>query len=167
MAGRLESKVAIVTGAGGGIGREHARLFAAEGAAVLVNDVGRRTGADAAAVATEIEAAGGTAVADAGSATWDGAGSIVQHAIDEFGRLDIVVNNATAARNADLWRVDRGGLGPGPRREPQGVLRDDPGSGPAPLRSGFGGDRQHELGVGVRASVGYRVPRRRRKAWWA
>ena len=54
---------------------------------------------------TEIEAAGGTAVADAGSATWDGAGSIVQHAIDEFGRLDIVVNNATAARNADLWRV--------------------------------------------------------------
>jgi NAD(P)-dependent dehydrogenase (short-subunit alcohol dehydrogenase family) len=105
MAGRLEGKVAIVTGAGGGIGREHARLFAAEGAAVLVNDVGRRTGADAAAVAAEIEAAGGTAVADAGSATWDGAGSIVQHAIDEFGHLDIVVNNATAARNADLWRV--------------------------------------------------------------
>ena len=51
----------------------------------------------------------------------------------------------------------RGGLGPGPRREPQGVLRDDPRSGPAPLRSGFGGDRQHELGVGVRASVGHRV----------
>lgn len=105
MAGRLEGKVAIVTGAGGGIGREHARLFAAEGAAVVVNDVGRRTGADAAAVTAEIEAAGGTAVADPTSATWDGAGAIVQHAIDEFGRLDIVVNNATAARNADLWRV--------------------------------------------------------------
>jgi len=58
MAGRLEGKVAIVTGAGGGIGREHARLFAAEGAAVVVNDVGRRTGADAAAVTAEIEAAG-------------------------------------------------------------------------------------------------------------
>ena len=105
MAGRLEGKVAIVTGAGGGIGREHARLFAAEGAAVVVNDSGRRTGADAAAVTAEIEAAGGTAVADATSATWDGAGAIVQHAIDEFGHLDIVVNNATAARNADLWRV--------------------------------------------------------------
>jgi 3-oxoacyl-[acyl-carrier protein] reductase len=105
MAGRLDGKVAIVTGAGGGIGREHARLFAAEGAAVLVNDVGRRTGADAAAVAAEIDAAGGTAVADTSSATWDGAGAIVQHAIDEFGHLDIVVNNATAARNADLWRV--------------------------------------------------------------
>ena len=80
-------------------------LFAAEGAAVLVNDIGLRTGADAAAVAAEIEAAGGIAVADTNSATWDGADAIVQHAIDEFGRLDIVVNNATAARNADLWRV--------------------------------------------------------------
>jgi 3-oxoacyl-[acyl-carrier protein] reductase len=105
MAGRLDGKVVIVTGAGGGIGREHARLFAAEGASVLVNDVGRRTGADATAVVAEIEAAGGTAVADTTSATWDGAGAIVQHAIDEFGHLDILVNNATAARNADLWRV--------------------------------------------------------------
>jgi 3-oxoacyl-[acyl-carrier protein] reductase len=105
MAGRLDGKVAIVTGAGGGIGREHARLFAAEGASVLVNDLGRRTGADAAAVVAEIEAAGGTAVADTTSATWDGAAEIVEHAVDAFGHLDIVVNNATAARNADLWRV--------------------------------------------------------------
>jgi len=105
MAGRLEGRVAIVTGAGGGIGREHARLLAAEGAAVLVNDTGRRTGADAASVAAEITADGGRAVADTGSATWDGAAGIVTHALDEFGRLDIVVNNATAARNADLWRL--------------------------------------------------------------
>jgi 3-oxoacyl-[acyl-carrier protein] reductase len=105
MSGRLDGQVAIVTGAGGGIGREHARLFAAEGASVLVNDVGLRTGADAASVVAEIESAGGTAVADTTSATWDGAAGIVQHAIDAFGRLDIVVNNATAARNADLWRV--------------------------------------------------------------
>jgi 3-oxoacyl-[acyl-carrier protein] reductase len=105
MSGRLDRQVAIVTGAGGGIGREHARLFSAEGASVLVNDVGLRTGADAASVVAEIEAAGGTAVADTTSATWDGAAGIVQHAIDAFGRLDIVVNNATAARNADLWRV--------------------------------------------------------------
>jgi NAD(P)-dependent dehydrogenase (short-subunit alcohol dehydrogenase family) len=97
--------VAIVTGAGGGIGRAHARLFATEGACVLVNDIGRRTGADAARVAAEIEAAGGRAVADTNSATWDGAPAIVQHATDAFGRVDILVNNATAARNADLWRV--------------------------------------------------------------
>jgi 3-oxoacyl-[acyl-carrier protein] reductase len=105
MSGRLDGRVAIVTGAGGGIGREHARLFAAQGASVLVNDVGLRTGADAASVVAEIEAAGGIAVTDTTSATWDGAAGIVQHAIDAFGRLDIVVNNATAARNADLWRV--------------------------------------------------------------
>lgn len=105
MSGRLDGKVAIVTGAGGGIGREHARLFAAEGASVLVNDTGRRTRADAAGVAEEITAAGGVAEADTTSATWDGAADIVRHALDAFGRLDIVVNNATAARNADIWRV--------------------------------------------------------------
>jgi 3-oxoacyl-[acyl-carrier protein] reductase len=105
MSGRLDGKVVIVTGAGGGIGREHAKLFAAEGASVLVNDVGLRRGADAAGVVGEIDAAGGRAVADSTSATWDGAAGIVQHALDAFGRLDVVVNNATAARNADLWRV--------------------------------------------------------------
>jgi NAD(P)-dependent dehydrogenase (short-subunit alcohol dehydrogenase family) len=102
--GRLDGRVAIVTGAGGGIGREHALLFAQEGAAVLVNDIGARTGADAASVAAEITAAGGTAVASTASATWDGAAEIVEAAIDAFGRLDIVVNNATAGRNNDLWK---------------------------------------------------------------
>ena len=105
ISGRFEGKVALVTGAGGGIGREHARLLAAEGASVLVNDTGRRTGADANAVADEIEAAGGVAVANTTSATWHGAAEIVQHAVDAFGRLDILVNNATAARTEDLWRL--------------------------------------------------------------
>jgi 3-oxoacyl-[acyl-carrier protein] reductase len=105
MSGRLDGKVVIVTGSGGGIGREHARLFAQEGASVLVNDTGRRTGADAASVVAEITASGGQAVADTSSATWDGAPAIVQHALDAFGRVDILVNNATAARNADLWQI--------------------------------------------------------------
>jgi 3-oxoacyl-[acyl-carrier protein] reductase len=101
---RLEGKVAIVTGAGGGIGREHALLFADEGARVLVNDLGVRTGADAASVVAEIEARGGTAAANADSATWDGAEQIVAAALDSFGRVDFIVNNATAGTNNDLWR---------------------------------------------------------------
>ncbi|MCB0996913.1 MAG: SDR family NAD(P)-dependent oxidoreductase [Acidimicrobiales bacterium] len=101
---RLDGKVAIVTGAGGGIGREHALLLAKEGAQVVVNDIGLRTGADAASVVAEITAAGGTAVADTNSATWEGAADVVAHAVDEFGRLDIVVNNATAGATNDLWK---------------------------------------------------------------
>lgn len=102
--GRLDGKVAIVTGAGGGIGREHALLLAREGARVVVNDIGLRTGADAATVVTEIEGAGGTAVVSTASATWDGAEAIVGTALDAFGGLDIVVNNATAGATNDLWR---------------------------------------------------------------
>jgi len=102
--GRLDGRVAIVTGAGGGIGREHALLLGREGAAVVVDDLGSRTGSDATAVAAEIRAAGGTAAATSASATWDGAPEIVQTALDEFGGVDIIVNNATAGRNDDLWR---------------------------------------------------------------
>jgi 3-oxoacyl-[acyl-carrier protein] reductase len=101
--GRLTGRVAIVTGAGGGIGKEHALLFAAEGASVVVNDLGTRGGSDAASVVAEITAAGGTAVASTDSATWDGAAAVVGTALDAFGRVDILVNNATAGRNDDLW----------------------------------------------------------------
>ncbi len=101
--GRLDGKVAIVTGAGGGIGREHALLLAKEGAKVVVNDIGLRTGADAASVAAEITDAGGTAVANTTSATWDGAETIVADTIAEFGSIDIVINNATAGAINDLW----------------------------------------------------------------
>ncbi len=106
MGDRLEGKVAIVTGSGGGIGKQHALLLASEGAKVVVNDIGVRKGADAAAVVDEITAAGGTAVADTHSATWDGAADIVATAIDTFGRVDIVINNATGGGGvADLWTV--------------------------------------------------------------
>jgi len=102
--GRLDGRVAIVTGAGGGIGKEHALLLAAQGAAVVVNDIGARTGADAQSVVAEIVAAGGTAVPSTASATWDGAAEIVQRAVEAFGRIDILVNNATAGGNNDLWK---------------------------------------------------------------
>jgi NAD(P)-dependent dehydrogenase (short-subunit alcohol dehydrogenase family) len=105
MAGRLDGKVAIVTGAGGGIGRQHALLLAQEGARILVNDTGLRTGADAKATVALVEEAGGTAVPNTTSATWDGAPAIVDAAIGEFGRIDILINNATAARNEDLWKM--------------------------------------------------------------
>jgi 3-oxoacyl-[acyl-carrier protein] reductase len=104
--GRLDGRVAIVTGAGGGIGRAHALGLAAEGASVVVNDIGARPGADAASVVSEIEAAGGVAAASTDSATWSGAETVVATALDAFGRVDILVNNATAGRTDDLWRFE-------------------------------------------------------------
>ncbi|TLG04667.1 SDR family NAD(P)-dependent oxidoreductase [Nocardia cyriacigeorgica] len=104
--GALEGRVAVITGAGRGIGREHALLFAAEGAAVVVNDLGGSNageGSDAGPaqqVVDEIAAAGGRAVANTENiATWDGAKKLVEQAIAEFGKLDIVVNNAGILRD--------------------------------------------------------------------
>ncbi|MGB3325642.1 MAG: SDR family oxidoreductase [Mycolicibacterium fortuitum] len=104
--GQLEGRVAVISGAGRGIGREHALLFAREGASVVVNDLGGSNtgeGTDtgpAQEVVDEIRAAGGTAVANTSNVgTWDGAKSLVQQAIDEFGKLDVVVNNAGILRD--------------------------------------------------------------------
>jgi NAD(P)-dependent dehydrogenase (short-subunit alcohol dehydrogenase family) len=106
VAGLCEGRVVIVTGAGGGIGRAHAKLFAAEGASVVVNDLGGSRsgeGSDVGAAQTvvnEIEAEGGKAVANTDNiATWDGAQSVVQQAIDTYGTLDVVVNNAGILRD--------------------------------------------------------------------
>ena len=105
--GALDGRVAVITGAGRGIGREHALLFAAEGAAVVVNDLGGAndgTGADttpAQEVAAEIRASGGQAVANSASVTsWAEAASLIDQAVSEFGRLDVVVNNAGILRDA-------------------------------------------------------------------
>src|SRR5690349_22546462 len=102
---RFDGRVAVVTGAGRGIGRAHALLLAARGAQVVVNDLGGSMageGADQApaqAVVQEIVTAGGEAVADAHDvSTPEGAQAIVDAAVDRFGRIDIVVNNAGIIR---------------------------------------------------------------------
>lgn len=107
---RFEDKVVIVTGAGGGLGRAHALLFAKHGARVVVNDLGGSAhgeGANASAadkVVAEIKAAGGTAVANHDSVT-DG-GKIVQNALDAFGRIDVVVNNAGILRDKSFVKME-------------------------------------------------------------
>jgi NAD(P)-dependent dehydrogenase (short-subunit alcohol dehydrogenase family) len=102
----FEGKVAIVTGAGGGLGREHALLLASRGAQLVINDLGGAvdgTGASAGPaqkVVEEIEAAGGVAVADTNSVvTREGGDAMVQTALDAFGRVDIVINNAGILRD--------------------------------------------------------------------
>ena len=107
--GALEGRVAIITGAGRGLGREHALLFAAEGAKVVVNDLGGAndgTGADgtpAQQVVAEIKGMGGEAIANADDvADWEGAQRLINAAIETFGDLDILVNNAGILRDRVL-----------------------------------------------------------------
>ncbi|MFD0112507.1 SDR family oxidoreductase [Streptomyces sp. NPDC058320] len=107
--GTLEGRVAIVTGGGRGVGREHALLFAREGAKVVVNDLGAASdgaGSDvsaAQAVVDEIKALGGDAVANTDSVSdWAGAERLVRTALDTFGDLHVVVNNAGILRDRVL-----------------------------------------------------------------
>jgi len=108
----LEGKVALVTGAGGGIGRDFALAFGAAGAAVVVNDIGSsvhgegRDAGPAEKVANEIRAAGGKAVASTDSvAEWESANRIVQCAVDTFQKLDVVVNNAGILRDRFFFNM--------------------------------------------------------------
>ena len=107
--GSADGRVVIVTGAGRGLGREHALAFAAEGAMVVVNDLGvgrdgeEAGGTPAEQVVAEIEAAGGTAITNgADVADWDQAEAMVAQAVDTFGRLDTLVCNAGFLRDRML-----------------------------------------------------------------
>jgi len=98
----FKGRVAIVTGAGGGLGRQHALKLAVRGAKVVVNDLG---GADA--VAGEIRQAGGEAIANAASVTdFAGVQSMVQQAMEAWGRIDILVNNAGILRDKSFAKMD-------------------------------------------------------------
>jgi len=111
---RFDGKVAIVTGAGGGLGKQHALALAARGAKVVVNDFGRATpGADGAvvsaadAVVNEIRAAGGTAVASHASVTDEAAiAAMVQETVAAWGHIDILVNNAGILRDKSFGKME-------------------------------------------------------------
>lgn len=109
MARLCEGRVCIVTGAGRGIGREHALLLAAHGARVVVNDLGGSVSGDggdagpAQQVVDEIVAAGGEAVANADDISdWEAAGRMIAQAVDTYGQLDVLVNNAGILRDKTL-----------------------------------------------------------------
>ncbi|MBX9146716.1 SDR family oxidoreductase [Rhodococcus qingshengii] len=115
MSGLVDGRVVIITGAGRGIGRAHALAFAAEGARVVVNDIG--AGADGSAtgespaeqVVAEIIAAGGQAVVNGDDvADWAGAENLIKTAIDTFGGLDVLVNNAGFLRDRMLVGMSEG-----------------------------------------------------------
>ena len=109
----FKGRVAIVTGAGGGLGRQHALALAARGAKLVVNDLGgARDGSGgsvtaAQSVVDEIRAAGGEAIANGASVTdWDAVQAMVQQAVDTWGRVDILVNNAGILRDKTFAKMD-------------------------------------------------------------
>ena len=138
----LEGKVALVTGAGRGIGREHALLLAEHGASVVVNDLGGDqfgVGADATPaqeVVADIEAMGGQAVVNGGNvAQFDEAAAMIEQAIDTYGDINIVVNNAGILRDRMIFSMSednwdavmavhlKGTFGPAHHARPTGVTK--------------------------------------------
>jgi (3R)-3-hydroxyacyl-CoA dehydrogenase / 3a,7a,12a-trihydroxy-5b-cholest-24-enoyl-CoA hydratase / enoyl-CoA hydratase 2 len=112
---RFDGKVAVVTGAGGGLGRSHALLLASRGAKVVVNDLGGAADGSGAGssmadkVVAEIKALGGEAVPNYDSvATLHGGANIIKTAIDKFGRIDILINNAGILRDLSFLKMDEG-----------------------------------------------------------
>jgi len=113
MSGLVEGRVAVITGAGRGIGREHALLLASRGAKVVVNDLGGDvdgSGGDvtpAQSVVDEIVSAGGEAVVNGSNvANYDEAGAMIAQAIDTFGGLDILINNAGILRDRMVFKME-------------------------------------------------------------
>ena len=156
---RFDGKVAIVTGGGRGSGGRTSRHSPARGCQVLVNDPGvathgvatDETAADDAA--EEIRSDGGIAVADRNSVIGDGAAVIVEHALDEFGRVDIVVNNAGISGGGAFDEMPVDVLRPARRHALRRRGAREPRRVAAPQGVGRGSHREHVVGVGVRHAV--------------
>lgn len=110
---RFDGKVAVITGAGGGLGKAYALLLAGRGARVVVNDLGGTfdgEGADstpAQKVVDQIKTAGGEAIANYESVSeWESAQRIIQAAIDNYGRIDLLINNAGILRDKSLLKME-------------------------------------------------------------
>ncbi len=155
----FEGRVAVVTGAGRGIGRAHARLLADRGARVVVNDLGgsrEGVGADAepaSAVAAEIVAAGGVAIADNSDvATPAGAQALVDAAVEQFGRLDILINNAGIIRWAGFPDADADNLATHLAVHVGGIVQHHPRRMAAHGRAGLRPDRHDNVHGDVRSA---------------
>ena len=160
---RFDGRVAVVTGGGRGLGREYALLLAAQGAKVVVNDLGGSLGGDGAdtgpahEVVREILAAGGEAVASTDSvATPEGGQAIIDTALEHFGRIDILVHNAGIVRRASLKDMSYDDFDVGARRAPARRLPRRAAGVPADVRGRL---RPHRADLVDRRSV--RQPRGR------